>query len=145
MKTRFTILVCMTLLLGIALSARAQMEIPKPAPELTKLDYFAGTWTTEGDIKPGPMGPRRQIHRNKPRPVDGPWILPGDPLRVQWRHWQRYGNVLHGLRTATTRCTPTTLSFNTLGEKPTTPRAMWTATFGRLSSKCRPMAPPGTP
>lgn len=57
MKTRFTILTCVMLLLGIALLARAQMERPKPAPELKKLDYFAGTWTAEGDIKPGPMGP----------------------------------------------------------------------------------------
>ncbi len=56
MKRRFTILTCMTLLLGIPLSARVQMETPKPAPELKKLDYFAGTWTTEGEIKPGPMG-----------------------------------------------------------------------------------------
>jgi hypothetical protein len=31
--------------------------MPKPAPELTKLDYFVGNWTSEGDIKPGPMGP----------------------------------------------------------------------------------------
>jgi hypothetical protein len=56
MKTPFTILTCMTLLLGIALLARAQKEIPKPAPELKKLDYFAGTWIAEGEIKPGPMG-----------------------------------------------------------------------------------------
>src|SRR6266566_1939417 len=56
MKRRFTTLTCMALLLGVALSARVQMEIPKPAPELKKLDYFAGTWTTEGEIKPGPMG-----------------------------------------------------------------------------------------
>src|SRR4029453_8905785 len=56
MKRRVTILTGMTLLLGIALSARVQMEIPNPAPELKKLDYFAGTWTTEGEIKPGPMG-----------------------------------------------------------------------------------------
>ena len=32
------------------------MEMPKPAAELKKLDYFTGTWTTEGEIKPGPMG-----------------------------------------------------------------------------------------
>src|SRR3981081_1614314 len=57
MNTRFTILTSMTLLLGIALSARAQTEIPKPAPELKKLDYFAGTWAAEGDMKPGPTGP----------------------------------------------------------------------------------------
>jgi hypothetical protein len=56
MKTRFTILTCMMLLLGLALSAQAQMEMPKPGPELKKLDYFAGTWNTDGDIKPGPMG-----------------------------------------------------------------------------------------
>ena len=43
MKTRFTFLTCITLLIGIALSARAQTEIPRPAPELKKLDYFAGT------------------------------------------------------------------------------------------------------
>lgn len=57
MKTRFTLLASVTLLLGIALLAQTQMEPPKPAPELKKLDYFAGTWIAEGDIKPGPMGP----------------------------------------------------------------------------------------
>lgn len=35
----------------------AQMEMPKPAPELKKLDMFAGDWTLSGDVKPGPMGP----------------------------------------------------------------------------------------
>ena len=39
------------------LSTYAQMPTPKPAPELKKLDYFLGTWTLEGDMKPGPMGP----------------------------------------------------------------------------------------
>ncbi|HYU48260.1 MAG TPA: DUF1579 family protein [Terriglobales bacterium] len=46
-------------LIGILLStaaAIAQME-PKPAPELKKLDYFLGNWSSEGDSKPGPMGP----------------------------------------------------------------------------------------
>ena len=56
MKRRLTTLTCMALLLGVALSDPVQMEIPKPTPELKKLDYFAGTWTTEGEIKPGPMG-----------------------------------------------------------------------------------------
>jgi hypothetical protein len=45
----------MTLLLGIAASVQAQL--PKPAPELRKLDYFAGTWIAEGEVKPGLMGP----------------------------------------------------------------------------------------
>lgn len=35
----------------------AQMPMPKPAPELSRLDYLAGKWVTEGDMKPGPMGP----------------------------------------------------------------------------------------
>jgi Protein of unknown function (DUF1579) len=47
-------------LLGIVLftvAAFAQMGPPKPGPELKKLDYFLGTWTSDGDMKPGPMGP----------------------------------------------------------------------------------------
>jgi hypothetical protein len=35
----------------------AQMEMPKPGPELKKLDMFAGAWTLEGDMKPSSMGP----------------------------------------------------------------------------------------
>ena len=31
--------------------------MPKPAPELSKLDYLAGDWISDGDLKPGPMGP----------------------------------------------------------------------------------------
>ncbi len=29
----------------------------KPAPELKKVEYFAGTWTSEGDMTPSPKGP----------------------------------------------------------------------------------------
>lgn len=49
-----------SILLGILLLAPialAQMDIPKPGPELKKLDFFVGHWTSEGDVKPGPMGP----------------------------------------------------------------------------------------
>jgi hypothetical protein len=38
-------------------AAMGQMETPKPAPELKKLDLFVGTWTLEGTMKPSPMGP----------------------------------------------------------------------------------------
>src|SRR5580704_13561378 len=38
-------------------SAQGFAQMPTPAPELKKLDYFAGTWTDEADMKPGPMGP----------------------------------------------------------------------------------------
>jgi Protein of unknown function (DUF1579) len=39
------------------LMAAAQMEMPKPAPELKKIDMFAGTWKLEGTMKPSPFGP----------------------------------------------------------------------------------------
>ncbi len=43
--------------LFIALTAVAQMEMPKPGPEHKKLDVLAGSWTLDGDMKPSPMGP----------------------------------------------------------------------------------------
>lgn len=57
MTRRVVVFACMTLLTGIASSAEVPTETPKPAPELKRLDYFAGAWSTEGEIKPGPMGP----------------------------------------------------------------------------------------
>jgi hypothetical protein len=39
-----------------SLLAVAQMGPPEPAPELKKLDYFAGSWTSEATITPGPWG-----------------------------------------------------------------------------------------
>jgi len=57
MRLRFITIAFVALFFAIALPVQAQMDMPKPGPELKKLDYFAGTWTTEGDIKPGPMGP----------------------------------------------------------------------------------------
>ena len=52
------LLVCTT-------AAMAQMEAPKPAPELKKLDVFIGTWTLDGDMKPGPMGPGGKMTENE--------------------------------------------------------------------------------
>ena len=43
-----------------AVAAQAQekkMEAPKPGPEVKKLGYFAGNWTSEGEIKQNPMMP----------------------------------------------------------------------------------------
>lgn len=56
MRMRCIFLVRAMLFVGIPLSARAQSDSPKPAPELKKLDYFVGTWSAEGEIKPGPFG-----------------------------------------------------------------------------------------
>ena len=43
--------------LFLTAAASAQMAVPKPGPELKKLDYFTGNWTCDSDLKPGPMGP----------------------------------------------------------------------------------------
>ena len=76
MKTRFTISICTALLLGMAASARAQTEAPKPAAELKKLDYFVGTWIAEGEIKPGPMGPGGKFTgTNRVEWMDGGFFL----------------------------------------------------------------------
>jgi Protein of unknown function (DUF1579) len=42
--------------LGVAI-AFGQGQAPKPGPELKKLEYFVGTWSSEGEMKPGPLGP----------------------------------------------------------------------------------------
>lgn len=51
--------------LMMAAVATAQMETPKPAPELKNLDVFAGSWTLEGTMKPGEMGPGGTMTENE--------------------------------------------------------------------------------
>jgi len=76
MKMPFTIFSCMTLLLGIGSLTRAQTEMPKPAPELKKLDYFTGTWIAKGEVKPGPMGPGGKFRgTNQVQWMDGAFFL----------------------------------------------------------------------
>jgi len=54
-KAWFTLLACFVFpVLGIS---QQQTDLPKPVPELRKLDYFVGIWRAEGEVKPGPMGP----------------------------------------------------------------------------------------
>ncbi|HJS97922.1 MAG TPA: DUF1579 family protein [Terriglobales bacterium] len=73
MKTHFALFICITFLPGFAV---AQTDLPKPAPELTKLDYFAGTWRAEGEVKPGTMGPGGKFTgTNKVQWMDGGFFL----------------------------------------------------------------------
>lgn len=51
--------------LALAVAATAQMEMPKPGPEHKKLDMFSGSWTLDGDMKPGPMGPGGKTTENE--------------------------------------------------------------------------------
>jgi hypothetical protein len=48
--------IAIAVLLLIA-TASTQPPAAKPGLEHKKLDYFVGNWTTEADVKPGPMGP----------------------------------------------------------------------------------------
>lgn len=69
---RFSAIVVTTLLIATA-AAIAQPPIPKPGPELKKLDYFAGSWASTGDSKPGPMGPGGPMTMTS----DGKWMEGG--------------------------------------------------------------------
>jgi hypothetical protein len=62
MKIRFAVLqpavlLATVLLIAEAVVAQAPPAMPKPGPEVKKLGYFVGHWNTEGEMKPGPMGP----------------------------------------------------------------------------------------
>src|SRR5277367_3820783 len=37
-------------------AAGLAQDMPKPGPEHKKLDIFVGSWTLDGDMKPGEMG-----------------------------------------------------------------------------------------
>jgi hypothetical protein len=56
---RSSITLVATLLLAAV--AFAQMGPAKPGPEHQKLNYFVGNWTSEGDMKPSPMGPGGKV------------------------------------------------------------------------------------
>ena len=49
----------------LATAATAQMQPPKPGPELKKLDVFVGSWTLDGNMKPSTMGPGGAISENE--------------------------------------------------------------------------------
>ncbi len=64
------------ILLGLSTAVFAQMEMPKPGPELKKLDVFVGSWTLEGTTKPSEMGPGGTVTENeKCEWMDGGYFL----------------------------------------------------------------------
>src|SRR5262245_59022983 len=42
---------------GVSSAQTPAPAAAKPGPEHERLGYFVGKWTTEGEIKPSPMGP----------------------------------------------------------------------------------------
>ena len=65
---------CVVVLILVAVSAFAQ-EVPKPAPEMANLKYFAGTWSCSGDSPAGPFGPahKTQSTLTLKSDLDGFW------------------------------------------------------------------------
>ena len=56
MKTRISVALAAAAVLATRLSAAPPPGPPQPGPEVQKLSYFVGDWTSEADIRPGPMG-----------------------------------------------------------------------------------------
>ena len=46
-------------------ASTAQMPLPKPVPELKKLDVFVGSWRLDGIMKPSSMGPGGSMTENE--------------------------------------------------------------------------------
>jgi Protein of unknown function (DUF1579) len=51
---RVVAVVSFALLLAPIVIGQTAPKVPEPSPDLKKLDYFAGTWHFEGDMKPSP-------------------------------------------------------------------------------------------
>ena len=75
--------VLMVGILLFATAAFAQMGPAKPGPEHQKLNYFVGNWTSEGDLKPGPMGPGGKVTMSE----DSQWMEGGFfvVIRTKWK------------------------------------------------------------
>src|SRR5208283_2062405 len=56
MRRMIAVFAAAMFLLPLIVQAQAP-QMPKPGPELKKLDYFMGTWKMDGDMKPSPYGP----------------------------------------------------------------------------------------
>jgi hypothetical protein len=68
-----TVAVCfLTLMFAVVVSAQNPSQMPTPGPEQKRLNYFAGTWNSEYEVKPGPMGPGGKMTE-----TDRSQMLPG--------------------------------------------------------------------
>jgi Protein of unknown function (DUF1579) len=56
MKTTLILATCLLLA-----AASVAQEMPKPGPELKKLDVLAGSWNLDADMKASPMGPAGKV------------------------------------------------------------------------------------
>jgi hypothetical protein len=76
MRRSILSIACLLVVMTLAITATAQMPMPKPAPELAKLDFLAGNWISDGDLKPSPMGPGgKMTATDEARWMDGKFFM----------------------------------------------------------------------
>lgn len=46
---------------GILAQDTPKQEMPKPAPEMSQIEFFEGSWTCQGKINQSPMGPAGEM------------------------------------------------------------------------------------
>jgi Protein of unknown function (DUF1579) len=59
--TSFIVALSLIALLSAVALVHGKMQTHKPGPELKKLDYFAGTWNWDAEMKAGPLGPGGKV------------------------------------------------------------------------------------
>jgi len=64
--------VCVVLLMLARVAVALAPQMPKPGPEVKRLQYYVGTWKSEYELKPGPMGPG-----GKMTAIDQSHVMPG--------------------------------------------------------------------
>jgi hypothetical protein len=57
MRRPFVLVAAALVLTVVGVPLAAAQPPAKPGPEHERLGYFVGKWTSEGEMKPGPMGP----------------------------------------------------------------------------------------
>ena len=76
MKTRIVLIPIALLAFSVIALAQTPAQAPQPGPEVKRLEYFAGTWTTETEMKAGPMGSGgKMISTDKSQMMPGGFFL----------------------------------------------------------------------
>lgn len=76
MRRTLLVIAACTIALTVSSQAQAPQAPPKPGPEVKRLAYFVGTWKTEGEDKPGPMGPGgKSTSTGKPEWMSGGFFV----------------------------------------------------------------------
>lgn len=73
MKRTFAVVTVALFLVAPMILAQAPPSLPKPGPEVKKLDHFVGTWTIAGDSKASPFGPAGKFSGTE----HNEWIMDG--------------------------------------------------------------------